>query len=481
MSRPKKTNTPITMPDGDLNTRLAAIYSDITQQIVKQQHIHFSEMEGRQRLSSGCLVIDLLCGGGFLPCLVQISGAEQAGKSTALIQTLCSSIEARVPLNNVWDGEGTITSDYADNIFLKYKMEDLIRTKKINLFKRNITEDFFNLVSAQLQRLPSIIYHDEVKDWCFQIPKNNQFFSSLMKNLNLSPDTKLTDDTFYYCPGAPNTIQGVMFIDSFASLVTRAVDEQTKGANRSAIDASAFSDGLKRVMGRLTEKSYLIFGTNQLRQNPRPMYGSSGFYEPLGNSLKHNSGIRFRAASRSTPKNSVWQIDKQTYQAVEPSAFVEGAVDYYSFKLFNNTKNKFTTPFLRGWVRIWTRDHEGKGHGIDPAFDCHTYLSMTKQLYGNMKKFTVSIGPLQHITFNFYLFKCLVLSEVFQDKNLWQWVAAQTNLQKPFALRKYCFHQIQTGEAVKRFHTYGNLSEFEEIGMEEDIEEEVTELAQQEL
>jgi RecA/RadA recombinase len=435
----------------DINI-ISNIYAGIAGAIEKTQHIHTAEMEGRERLSTGVLVMDLMMNGGLLPTMIQISGPEQSAKTTFILHVLRSALLHRVPWVGLWDAEGTIVKNYADNILLDFDLNDLVSKipKRVHYYRRNILEEVYDFLALFLQYLPDIVYHSSA-GWVYQMPKSNAHFSKLMSNLGLQPDKKLSDNpNYWYCLGASGKPQGILMLDSYASLVTRAVDEQSKGANKRAPEAAEFSAGIKRVIGRISSKGFIILGTNQIRINPAPKYGTNPEYEPGGEALKFYSGVRFQSRSRSTPKE--WEVDKQTYQAVEPSAFVEGATDRYSFKMFKNTKNKFDTPNLSAWVRIWTRDHNGVGHGICPVLDILEYARLTNQIVGNptsKKGFKITIEPLSNIVFDLYTFKCMVLAEVFKDKPLWQWVSAKTGLTKPVMLQQRFFKQLASGETSK--------------------------------
>jgi RecA/RadA recombinase len=441
---------------GNSGIDLAGFYSQLTKQIEIKQHIITAEMSARTRLSTGILVMDLLFGGGILPCMIQISGLEASGKTTLLLHVLRSALKNAIPWIGLWDAEGSITEKYANSILIDYSMRELSEglSKRVNYYRRNILEEFYDFLALLLQQLPDIVYHKEL-GWLYQMPKNNTYFSKMISVLGLRPDKGLSNNpNYWYCPGASGGIQGIMFIDSYASLVVRAVDEQSKGMNRRAIKAGAFSEHIERIIGRLMSKGFAVFGTNQIRTNPAARHGANPEYEPGGIALAQYASVRCQSRSRSTPKE--WDTDKQTYQAIEESAFIEGASDRYSFKMFKNTKNKFDTPLLQAWVRIWTRDHEGVGHGIDPVLDVIEYARLTNQLQGNptgKKGFRIPVGPLSNITFDFYTFKCMILAEVFQDRPLWQWVAAKTGLTKPVMLQQYFFKQLASGETSKLIGT----------------------------
>jgi RecA/RadA recombinase len=160
---------------------------------------------------------------------------------------------------------------------------------------------------------------------------------------------------------------------------------------------------------------------------------NSPYYEPGGNALKFYSMVRNQIFARAVPQG--WDRDSDSGQCIEDA--IDGGKDYYQFKHMKNTKNKYGTPFMSGWTRVWTKDSKGVGRGFDPVFDTYTYLSMTGQISGPKKKLVLKLKEFKNRTVDWKDLKKIVL----QPKRS----ANELALPKNFSLRKFCEDQISSG------------------------------------
>ena len=198
---------------------------------------------------------------------------------------------------------------------------------------------------------------------------------------------------------------------------------------------------------------YVVGGSNGIVVHNSPEY------EPCGEALKFSSHVRNQIKARQVPPT--WGKGK-----VSEEQGVDGGVDTYAFKHMTNIKNKFGTPFLNGWMRVWVSDSKGKAHGFDPVFDTFEYLKQTGQVEGSQnKKFTVKLND-KKMTLDWAEFKSLILSEDQKTPSKDLLKLFKSNKMKPFKLRKECFKQLKSGEGTER------LSVTKSSGsMEEDLED----------
>jgi RecA/RadA recombinase/intein/homing endonuclease len=190
--------------------------------------------------------------------------------------------------------------------------------------------------------------------------------------------------------------------------------------------------------------------------------------------VSHNSDVRFQMAHRVVPDHLGFPRKKDNSSVCEePSVQIDGGTDEYAFKHIKNTKNKFGTPFLDGWTRVWIKDARGQGRGFDPVFDTFYYLKTTGQLSGSFKRGL----KIEHPAFlkikgmiAWYAFKALILAEVDKDKELEKWALAEIGLKQTVKLREFCFKQVASGEGTKLYYA-AQLSTAETDDGLEDLEE----------
>jgi hypothetical protein len=165
--------------------------------------------------------------------------------------------------------------------------------------------------------------------------------------------------------------------------------------------------------------------------------------------VSHNSDVRceFTSIAVTSVKMGTWDKGDSTSEGEEDSVEVAGGTDKYQYKKIVNTKNKKGTPFKMGYQRIWFKDGNGKGRGIDPVFDTWAYLYETGQYDGERrKKFSVNIKGFEGVELDWLTFKKLILAEVFGNKEL---KAEIKKLGIKPNLRAKCFEQIESGEYKK--------------------------------
>jgi recombination protein RecA len=135
-------------------------------------------------------------------------------------------------------------------------------------------------------------------------------------------------------------------------------------------------------------------------------------YEAGGNALAFYSDVR----NKLTPvKNG-----PSSFDVIEPSVFGKGQ-DEYQWKKIKSIKNKEGSPFGEElFLRIWVKDYQGNGHGIDPVFDVYQYLEVTGQIAingrGKTRKIKINIKPFDRLDLTYHEFKEMILA--YKSKTL---------------------------------------------------------------
>lgn len=374
------------------------------------------------KVSSDCLVLDLITGGGFTPTgICQMAGFEASGKTTTILHTSGRALsERKLGYIGVNDAENTFDLEYLQGIFgPKF---DLTLMGNLRYSDQNILESYFDFVRSVLRTLPDKIWVEEVGTFCYRLNMDNakqKEFAGKLKDFGIKEDKRLSTKKSIIVPTTDTSPQALFILDSFPSLITDGADDRESDESGGMSErARKLAEILPKFTGRMRRKGACIVGVNQLREKPGVTHGDP-VYEPMGNTLKFFSAQRNRVTSRSSKSYSdSFKIDKeQTQSVVEDNPL--GGQDYYSFKEFKNTKNKAGTPFLRGWCRIWTADPNGLGHGIDPVFDLWEYMLLTGQVTGGRtgkRGFTITLPGVQKYLngpINWHTFKMLVLAEKY--------------------------------------------------------------------
>lgn len=458
---------------------LAAFYSKGLKKIEKETKIYGSSINYADRLSSGVLCYDWICGGGLLPGFTSMSGEEQSGKTTLVYHSEASAILQGMPFTAFWDAEGTVSPKYASSIWkpfgldLKWMIDH--PEEGFHYYRENVIEKMFTFFVKQLNAMPSKVWQPDASSWSYVVPKRDPYFKEMMEAMGWKADRALSNDNEFICLTDNSKPEGLIAVDSFASMLTENDEEEEERSKVRAAEATAFSLNLKRVMTKLQNKQFIMLGTNQLRKIPGHVYGGPDdqLYEPGGDALKFYSQCRSRNYSRSVREG--FERDKENGKLCIESS-VEGAgKDRYAFKEIKNTKNKTGVPALKTYVRAWVSDRDGRGRGYDPVFDVYQYLVHTKQIQEKGSKLRFSLkdsigrraaGALNECAhFEWDTLKRLVIAETTGRKDLLRIAAKELKIDFAPKLREKLFHQLRTDPSIYQVHEA--LKEKKEVDVEE--------------
>jgi len=452
--------------------KMALFYSKESKGIENDLTLVSNTIKEPERLSTGVLVLDWISGGGKVPGLLIVAGEEASGKTTQLFHSIAQSHGVmKLPTTKMWDAEGSTSPKYAGNILspfgldFKTLMTEQGHDEGFYYFRNNVIERMFDYLKRTLSQMPDKNWVSQIESWAYFFPKRDDVAKRLMQALDVKADKTLSaGGDFYVCPTDYGGPEGLFAVDSFASLLTKAEEqkEDSDKGKRSALEASAFSEHLKRVKVDLFDKKIIMYGTNQLGSHVRAVYGSpeDQLYEKGGNALKFYSDERSRTFSRS-PSNGAkwgpftWDKDNSKF-GIEESVEAKGT-DRYAYKEAKNTKNKFGKPGLKAPYRVWVSDAHGNPRGIDPVFDVWVHLRNTGQLGkdgqstfkfrlkpGVGKKRAAKLNALKG--FKFPVFKKLIIAEYTNNERLLREALSELGADFKPGLRIALFAQMKNFE-----------------------------------
>jgi protein RecA len=279
-------------------------------------------------LPTGSMTLDLTLGGGIpRGRVVGVIGPEGSGKSTLLYHIAYNAIVFGIPCY-LLDHEAAI-----DDLYLRGIGFDTAGKK----FKR--------------------LFHPRQPD------SGEQSFGAIGR---ICRKIEPIDDKY---PSA------IFLIDSIAAMLTEGEveddenDKDHKGGT--AEQARMLSSQFRRVKIPLMRAGASLVFVNQVRTNPRAMYGNPE-YAPGGGAPRFYADIYARISAHSI--KNVGRVEKE-----EDSS---GKIASYMHSSFRTSKNKVFPPYRESEIRIRF------GKGFDPIYDVQQVLLMTGQgwkVKGGMK------------------------------------------------------------------------------------------------
>ncbi len=415
------------MDPNDIAVRAAAMYGKMADEIDYDEDIETAyELAQTPRLSTRCLVLDLLMNGGLPPCWCQFAGDEGSAKTTNALSMLSASLHLPMLYRDFHDAENALNTDYAlDVMGINEKAEKIfgrqdpknpkvwLHPAQIRHRTSNQLEPVLNSIFRKLNRLPDKAYRDGRWFYIFSAETDDQ---RRMKELGLIPDKTLSTRKRFWCelPDHMAGLQSVTVVDSLPALVPTTFAEDEKEGGGMGLQARLFSSHIPKISGILKRKFSAIVVMNHVGLKPGEKYNPE--YEKGGNSPKFYSAIRMWNYTRAVPE-PFEKLASNRRLCAEQSAEGTGE-DWYAFKEIKSVKMKWGQPFLKGWQRIWIKDRRGFARGIDPVYDLWEYLKLTHQVKGPMNGFTIEfVGEQPLPKLKWMEFKRLVLAEVCESSN----------------------------------------------------------------
>lgn len=472
----KGKNTPLIAPTIELINPRAAIGEFYVNRINANEaktHLVSNVAKYLDPLSSGFLTLDWLFGGGMFNVFASVAGPEQSSKSTYLQNVIANGVKSPLLFNMHIDAESTLNDEYAQAMFamqgIDYKGLGELKHRPYRYFRENVIETIFDFMHATLKDMPQKIWIPAANSWAYVFDKRDADEVKKMDAYGVKPEKSLSRNDKFICLTEYSGLEGAFYPDSFAAMVSIDDDESKDGekTRRRAVEASAFSNHLRRISARLTNRGCLMLGANQVRKDPNSRGGHGPtWYEGGGEALKFYSAMRAQFFSvnigPTIPGNDA-VYNKDFKRAAEPSVIVPGAFDLYDYKRVKNTKNKPGNPGKESYVRVWVADHSGNGHGYDPAFDTFNYLLETGQIVKDRRKLKFnlrkSVGAKRAALLNALPeftesnLKALTLSEVFQSRDLTSRALEGMNLTRTVDLRKSLFDQMKVDKSILAIKT----------------------------
>jgi RecA/RadA recombinase len=395
---------------------MLAIVSDL-EKVVKIQSI---TLGAEDRVSTGLLCLDVILGGGITAGWYTFSGAEQSAKTTTAITAMASAVKQNVSMPVLWDAEQSSGSsiDYVSNIMqscgVNKSIEELFGVRKNGKYvtvplvyyrDEGELETFFDWTSALLRRLPDKRLENGQWWYIYEDTKENR---AKYKEVLDAGMTRASNGI--YIPAEDGSLQAYILIDSYPSLVPKAMDDDDPSAGM-ALAAREFAKHIPRVKGKLRSKRVAIVGINQIREKPGFNMGDPR-YEPGGQALRFNSDVRVWNTPRALSGVPYNPKGKGSYEE-EDSVEFDGGKDTYRYINSKAIKNKLSIPNRDTWLRIWVKDGDEKARGFCPVFDVFHYLMQTGQASGKRSSITLNvsgIGPAKK-AINWMEFKTLVLCD----------------------------------------------------------------------
>lgn len=418
---------------------------------------HIDIKSNKIATSTGLLCLDLILSGGLITGgWYTMFGGEQCAKSTLVMTQIARAINLPIPYIMYFDYEGSFQSDYFLSIARHvgaidpevsdqdalHKIFGLRNEKgvwlippRVRYYSMSIGEQFFDYVARLERSLPDKLYKD--KKW-WLVYENTKESKKILDKSKKSYDENMFKATGKYWVETDNGYpQALIALDSYPAMNPAKMDEDEISSGMS-VKARMFSEHIPRIKGRMATKRITLLGVNQLRLKPGVSYGSPE-YEPGGESLKYNSDVRIRMASRSVLGGS---------GQIEEEEGIDGGTDQYRYVHMRAFKNKISVPNLESWARIWTRDANGVAHGFDPVFDSYYFMKELGILTGTKNRIRINLPKMEgHKPLSWINFKRLIIG----DKNTIKNVLADHGISKPFYLRNELFKLFDEGKAMDMY------------------------------
>lgn len=426
------------------------------------------------RYRTNLMILDFWLDGGVTSGMYSVSGMSQSAKSTFARNMMGYYID-KAPLIKDYDGEGSVAIDRAyavatmrqksiTEVYGKKKGGKYITFPKVAYSRKNVIENTFDDAVFVLNRIPDKVYDEETDSWFLKVANKNKHLAPFHQG---TPEKRLSNAKFSYYPTDPYP-QGFMCFDSYPAFVPRDTEEKEEQDKRNAQQAAAYSNEIKRIVAKLSERNVIWLGINQLRKKVRIVGRENPYYRPCGEAIYFYANAVFDMRPLSVPDK--WQNSGSKYQAdkyafsYEPSAYDPTKMDKYAYKQIKIEKNKLNGVTNKKMVlRVHISDYTGVGRGIDPVWDAFVFLETIGCVTLRNKKgekvliFASDCGglPLAGKTLTWMQFKTIVSADIYRDPILIKRAVPifKDIGVKPFSFNKWAYSAIETGEAKKAYAT----------------------------
>ena len=419
--------------------------------------------------STGLLMSDILLGGGIFPGgWYTFYGMEGSAKSTHMMSIMTALLKSRVPIVRFFDAEGSSSADYIETIATTLdpssdgNIRDIFGVKdpateewvvepRIWYAPENSLEAVWQSAASVMRSLPDKFY-DKKRWWLqFENTKDNISYFAGDSSRDKKAEKKLGG---IIVPSLDEgTPQALFMVDSYPSMVPDSLNTDDGDASI-ALQARGHAKYGPLVKGLLQRKHCTVLGTNQMRSNidfSNPYAPKES--QPGGNFLKHAADVRIAQRPRAIQRTGAYAVpgpwDTDGPLLTEKSVDYKGGTDSYRFIRMQAEKNKYGTPNLDAWYRIWVSDAMGQGHGFCPVYDTWQYLYLTGQAEivgrGNKKGLSIILGDESLPRMTWVEFKKMILLSGGELQKAGKKIGFESDPQ----IRETCFAQIRDGQGIK--------------------------------
>ena len=191
------------------------------------------------RMSTGCLMLDIVMGGGLTSGMYTNFGKEQCAKTTGQIVVMAAALIQRIPIIEFWDYEGSTggSLEYVENILrtmgVKSSAEEIFGVKdkegnyvippRIRYQSESVAEVFFDSLSKLERNLPNKIFEGE--QWWYVYEDNKENRKKLGSKVLEQMDSKRSNKTGkIYLPAEDGSLQALILVDSYPNMTPEKLD-----------------------------------------------------------------------------------------------------------------------------------------------------------------------------------------------------------------------------------------------------------------